>query len=91
VLPIVRKEGEENSVAFWNLFVSGSSDRIVEKATAIFVAKSVVDEALGAGRGNPAIGAFKNEKPTVADVLAVIERLCGGPAGWQRLQKKAGF
>jgi hypothetical protein len=88
---IVRRDGEERSSAFWAQFASGSSDRIVEKATAIFVAKSVVDEVLGTGRGNPAIGAFKNEKPTVADVLAVIERLCGGPAGWQRLQKKAGF
>jgi hypothetical protein len=33
--------------------------------------------------------AFKSEQTTVADVLAVIDRLCGGPTGWQHLQKKA--
>jgi hypothetical protein len=27
---------------------------------------------------------------SIAGVLAVIEKLCGGLAGWQHLQKKAG-
>ena len=51
--------------------------------------KSIVNETVGRGIGNQAIVAFKSEQPKLADVLAVIDRLCGGPAGWQRLQKKA--
>jgi len=49
------------------------------------------NETIGRGLGNQAIIAFKSEQPTVADVLSVIERLCGGPAGWQTLQCKAGY
>ena len=55
------------------------------------VASTIVNETVGRGLGNQAIVAFKNEPITVADVLAVIERLCGGPAGWQHLQRKAGL
>jgi hypothetical protein len=70
----------------------GASDRIVEKSTAIYVAKTIVDEAVGGGRGNQAIVAFKAEPVTVSDVLAVIDRFCGGtPVGWQLLQRKAGI
>src|SRR5262245_30449181 len=87
--PIERKEGEENSPAFWLQFANGSPERLVEKNTAIFAAKVIVDETIGRGLGNQAIVAFKSERTTVADVLAVIERLCGGPAGWQHLQRKA--
>jgi hypothetical protein len=89
--PITRKEGDENSSAFWALFADGPGERSVEKACAIFVAKTLVDETVGRGIGNQAIVAFKMEQPTVADVLAVIDRLCGGPAGWQHLQRKAGL
>jgi hypothetical protein len=46
---------------------------------------------LAAGSATQAIVAFKTEPITVSDVLAVIERLCGGPAGWQLLQRKAGL
>jgi hypothetical protein len=89
LVPIVRKEGDERSSVFWSSFVSGSGERPVELASAIFVTKSIVDETVGRGLGQQALVAFKSEEPTVADVLAVIERLCGGPAGWQRLQQKA--
>jgi hypothetical protein len=47
--------------------------------------------AVGHGLGNQAIVAFKSEPIAVSDVLSVIERLCGGPAGWQYLQRKAKF
>jgi len=87
--PIIRKEGDQNSSAFWALFAGGTGERTVEKACATFVAKTIVEETVGRGISNQAIVAFKSEKPTVADVLAVIDRLCGGPAGWQLLQKKA--
>jgi hypothetical protein len=90
--PISRKEGEEKPSVFWNLFASGERERIVEKATAIYVVKTIVDETVGRGLGNQAIVAFKHEPITVADVLAAIERLCGGsPAGWQTIQRKANF
>jgi hypothetical protein len=89
--PIVRKEGDENSSAFWNLFASGASERFVDKATAILVTALIVSETLGAGRGHQAITAFKSEQPTVGDVLCVIDRLCGGSAGQQLVQRKAGY
>jgi len=89
-LPIVRREGHE-SPAFLNQFVSGDSQRPVDKATAIYVAATITNEAIGRGFGNQAVVAFKNDPVTPSDVLAVIDRLCGGnPAGWQRLQRKAG-
>jgi hypothetical protein len=90
--PIVRKEGDENSSAFWGLFARAQDqERGVEKATAIYVTKTIVDEAVGGGRGNQAIVSFKTEPITIGDVISVIERLCGGnPAGWQRLQRRAG-
>jgi hypothetical protein len=89
--PIVRKEGDEKSSAFWALFASGTGERLVEKACAIFVAKTIVDETVGRGLGNQAIVMIKNDPTTIADVLSVIERLCGSPAGWQHLQRKAGL
>jgi hypothetical protein len=62
------------------------------KKQAIFVAKVIVDEAIGGGCGNQAVVPFKNDPVTVSDVLAAIDRLCGGSlVGWQRLQKKAGI
>jgi hypothetical protein len=76
---------------FWFPFASGSGMRTVSKEVAIHVAATIVNETVGRGIGNQAIVAFKTEPVTVADVLAVIERLCGGPAGWQLLQKKAGY
>jgi hypothetical protein len=87
--PIVRKEGDEKSSAFWANFVSGTGERRVDKATAVFAVKVIVDEVCGAGRGNQA--AFRTEPVAVEDVLSVIDRLCGGPAGWQLLQRKANF
>jgi hypothetical protein len=87
--PIVRKAGDEHSAAFWNQFASGDSEQFVDKATAIFVTALIVSETLGAGRGHQAITAFKSEQPTVGDVLCVIDRLCGGSAGQQLLQRKA--
>jgi hypothetical protein len=89
--PIVRKEGDENSSAFWANFVSGTGERRVDKATAIFAVKVIVDEVCGVGRGNQALVAFKTELVAVEDVLSVIEKLCGGPAGWQHLHRKANF
>jgi hypothetical protein len=76
---------------FWRQFASGSGDRLVSKEVAIYAAATVVNETVGRGLGNQAIVAFKSGEPiTVAAVLAVIERL-SGPAGFQLLQRKAGF
>ena len=47
--PITRKDGDERSSVFWNLFASGDRKRTVAKETAIFVAKTIVDEVLGEG------------------------------------------
>ena len=84
--PITSKEDKPE---FWFQFC-GSGERVVDKQVAIYVASTIVNETVGRGLGHQAIVAFKQEEPiTVADVLAVIERLCGGPSGWQHLQKKA--
>jgi hypothetical protein len=86
--PITTKKDKPE---FWFLFASGSGERAVSKEVAIYVASTIVNETVGRGLGQQAIVAFKSEPITVADVLAVIERLCGGPAGWQHLQRKANF
>jgi hypothetical protein len=88
--PITSKDGSDKP-DFWFQFASGSGERAVSKEVAIHVASTIVNETVGRGIGNQAIVAFKSERPTVADVLAVIDRLCGGPAGWQYLQRKAGL
>ena len=61
----------------------------MEKACAIFAVKTIVDECVGRGLGNQVIVMIKNDPTTVAEVLSVIDKLCGGPAGWQMLQRKA--
>jgi len=88
--PITSKEDKPE---FWFQFASGSGERVVSKETAIYVAATIVNEAISPhGRGNQAIVAFKTEPITVGDVLQTIDRLCGGsPAGWQHLQRKAGI
>jgi hypothetical protein len=88
--PIERKAGDEKSAAFWNLFVSGSLDRLVEKETAVFVTRTIVGEVLGAHR----VGRIEfSGEITIEDILATIERQVGtgSAAGWQRLQQKAGI
>ena len=89
--PIVHRKGDEKSAAFWRQFASGASDRLVDKATAIYVVSCVVNATIGGGRGNQAIVMIKEDPTTVADVLSTIEKLCGGPGGWQTLQKRAGY
>jgi len=84
--PITTKKDKPE---FWFQFC-GSGERAVSKEVAIYVASTIVNETVGRGIGNQAIVAFKSDPVTVSDVLAVIDRLCGGPAGWQHLQRKAG-
>jgi hypothetical protein len=85
--PISHKEGDENSQAFWHQFC-GDGERLVEKDAAVFVVKTIVTEAVGQHRCRRV--AFKSEPFTVADVLTMIEKL-SGPAGWQHLQRRAGY
>jgi hypothetical protein len=86
--PIVRKDGDENSPAFWNQFVSGDGQRTVEKTTAVFAVKAVVCESVGPRFASQPI-AFGTEPITVADVLATIEKL-SGPAWLAVPPKKDG-
>jgi hypothetical protein len=93
--PVVKPEDlapittKEDKPGFWLQFASGSGEWTVSKEVAIHIASTTVNETVGHGLGNQAIVAFKSEPITVADVLAVIDRLCGGPAGWQHLLRKA--
>jgi len=80
-----RKEADRICNAIFPKF----HDRAVDEATAIFVVRTIVSESIGPRYGNQPI-VFKNDPVTVSDVLAVIDRLCGGsPDGWQLLQRKA--
>jgi hypothetical protein len=89
--PIERKPGPENSSTFWNMFASGDRDRLVERTTAEFVVRTIVGEVLGAHRVGQVN--FKGDHITVGDCLDAIERKVGvgNPAGWQRLQARAGI
>jgi hypothetical protein len=81
------ERGAVNSRRFRDAWQSRFGYRL---ASDIVKISAIVNEAVGRGLGHQAIVAFKTTEPiTVADVLAVIERLCGGPSGWQHLQKKA--
>jgi hypothetical protein len=85
--PISYKDGDETSQMFWSQFC-GVGERAVEKTTAVYVAGTIIDETVGRNRGQRVM--FKDESITVADVLAMIERL-SGTAGWQHLQRRAGY
>jgi hypothetical protein len=88
--PIVRQPGDENSAAFWSLFV-GDPARLVERSTAAFVVRIIVSETVRGGQC-PRVD-FDNGIVRVADCLHAIERIvgAGSAAGWQRLQQKAGI
>ena len=86
--PIVRKGGDEQKEIFWDLFVSGDSQRLVERATALFVVKEIVRESVGPRFAQPA--SFGPNSITVEEVLAEIRRL-SEPWGWKVLTRKAGF
>ena len=84
--PITTKKDKPE---FWFQFC-GSGERVVDKQVAIYVAATIVNETAGRGLGQQAIVMIKHDPTTVADVISVIERLCG-PAGWQHLLRKAGI
>jgi hypothetical protein len=85
---ITHKAGDAVRPIFWHQFVTGSGERLVEKDTALFVLKVVVDGALGGGASQRVKLDFADDKVTVGDVLAAIERL-SGTLGWQWMVKKA--
>ena len=76
--PITSKEDKPE---FWFQFVSGSGERPVSKAVAIYVAVTIVNETVGRGFGNQAIVAFKNDPVTVSDVLS-FNRAALWRTGW---------
>jgi hypothetical protein len=86
--PIVRKDGDERSQAFWSQFVDGDGARLVEKATALFTVKQIVLEAVGPRYCQSVV--FEDEPISVRNVLRAIERF-SGPAGWQALNRKSGY
>jgi hypothetical protein len=47
---IVRKDGDENSARFWNLFASGDAGRAVDGKRRFFVVRTIVSETIGAHR-----------------------------------------
>ena len=88
--PIERKPGDEKGTAFWDLFVSGDRDRLVDRGTAEFVVRVIGTQVIGAHRVGEV--SFKGNEVTVGDVLDRLERLTpGSGAGWQALQRKAGI
>jgi hypothetical protein len=87
--PIERRPSDEKRPEFWAQFIGGR-DRLVEVSTAIFVVKTIVGEVIGAYR----VGKVEFKEPvSVGDCLDRIDQLVGvgSAAGWQRIQKKAGY
>jgi hypothetical protein len=87
--PIERRPGDENRAEFWAQFTS-NRDRAVEASTAVFVVTTIVGQVIGAHRG----GKVEFKGPvSVGDCLDRIDQLVGvgSAAGWQRIQKKAGY
>jgi hypothetical protein len=72
------------SAGWWSQFAQGDSSRAVAKDAAQWVVQTLAQETLGSRAGSVA---FDNDA-TVGEVLGTLERVAG-PAGWQRLLKKA--
>ena len=86
--PIVHKEGDEKSHAFWNSFVNGDPRRLVEKRTALLVVRIIVIGTVGPRFAQSIV--FESEPISVRSVLRKIEAL-SGPAGYQLILKKSGY
>jgi hypothetical protein len=56
--------------------------------TAIFVVQTILGELLGFRAKQ--IG-FSDDPVAMDDLISSLERLCDEPAGWQLMQKKAGY
>jgi hypothetical protein len=88
--PIRRNPGDEGDPRWWKQFCLGTnSERPVDRETAAFVAVTILTSVIGP-RGHQALRAFPSDDVTVGTVLEVIEKHAPG-AGWQRLQKMAGY
>jgi hypothetical protein len=72
------------SAGWWSQFAKGDSSRAVAKDAAQWVVQTLARETLGSRAGSVS---FDNDA-TVGEVLGALERVAG-PAGWQRLLKKA--
>ena len=70
------------------MFVSGDTQRTVERSTALFVARTIISESVGPRFAQPV--SFSPDPITVEEVLAEIRRL-SEPWGWKVLTRKAGF
>ena len=72
------------SAGWWSQFAQGDSSRAVAKDAAQWAVQTLAQETLGSRAGSVT---FDNNA-TVGEVLGALERAVG-PAGWQRLLKKA--
>jgi hypothetical protein len=87
---IVHTDGDEKRQAFWKMLVSGDPETPTERATALFVCRTVLVETLGYRAAGVKVE-FKDDPVRLSDVLGAIDKLCDGPAGWQLMQRKAGY
>ena len=72
------------SAGWWSQFAQGDSSRAVAKDAAQWAVQTLAQETLGSRAGSVTF----DSDVTVGAVLGALERVAG-PAGWQRLLKKA--
>jgi hypothetical protein len=62
----------------------------VARETAIFAIRVLLVQTIGYKAHRTEI-AFSNDPVTVEELFGTLEKLCGGPAGWQAAQKLGAY
>jgi hypothetical protein len=90
--PVIAHRGESDvqNQGFWRTLVTSSPESKVARETAIFAIRQLLMQTLGYKAHRMQIN-FANDPTTVEDLFATLERLSGGPSGWQLAQKLGGF
>ena len=81
---------DEKRPAFWRMLVSSDSEKtLIAKATANFVCREILGQVLGSQGAGMRLE-FSEDPVRLSDLLGALER-ASGAAGWQLMQKKAGY
>ena len=76
------------SPGWWSQLSQGDNSRMIAKEAALYVCRTLVREVLGGLAAQSTTVEFESEIVTLRDLHSAIQDLMG-PAGWQRLLKKA--
>ena len=86
--PITMPSGEA-SQNWWSQLSQGDNSRLIEKAAAIFVCKTLLREVLGALVAQATMVDFQTDPVVLRDLHNAIQELAG-PRGWSALLRKGG-